>query len=112
MPSVPEEPPQGVPLSSDLDDPEAFPYFLWDDPMTNRELRQRLRTASPAERARVLAKILRQARDTDVWKYTNPAAVARAWSAVSLYLGRRRAFWEYLLGAWARQGRIDFEPSR
>ena len=22
----------GVPLSTDLDDPEAFPYFLWDDP--------------------------------------------------------------------------------
>lgn len=112
MSTLPEEPPRGVALSSDLDDPEASPYFLWDDPMTNRELRQRLLTASPPERTRLLAKILREARDTDVWKYTTPEAVARAWSDLSLHLGRRRAFWEYLLGAWARQGRIDFEPSR
>ena len=112
MSTVPEETPQAVALSSDLDDPEAIPYFLWDDPMTNRELRLRLRTASPPERTRLLAKILREARDTDVWKYTTPGAVVQAWSALSLYLGRRRAFWEYLLGAWARQGRIDFEPSR
>lgn len=104
--------PEGVPLSSDLDDPEAFPYFLWDDPMTNRELRERLRTASPPERTRLLAKILREARDTDVWRYTTPAAVAEAWVALSLHLGRRRAFWEFLLNAWARQGRIRFEPSR
>jgi hypothetical protein len=107
-----ESTPQGVPLSSDLDDPEAFPYFLWDDPMTNRELRQRLRTASPPERTRLLAKILREARDTDVWKYTTPETVAQAWSALSLYLGRRRAFWEFLLSSWARHGRIDFEPAR
>ena len=112
MPAVPKEPPEGVALSSDLDDPEAIPYFLWDDPMTNRELRQRLRTVSLPERARLLAKILREARDTDVWKYTNPDAVVQAWPAVSLHLGRRRAFWEYLLGGWASQGRIDFEPSR
>lgn len=37
---------RGVPLSTDLDDAKAYPYFLWDDPMTNRELRARLRTAS------------------------------------------------------------------
>jgi len=112
MDSELEETPQGVPLSSDLGDPEAFPYFLWDDPMTNRELRRRLETASPPERTRLLAKILREARDTDVWKYTTPEAVARSWSALSLHLGRRRGFWEYLLGQWARQGRIHFEPSR
>src|SRR5204862_1563664 len=34
-------------LSSDLDDPSAVPYFLWDEPMTVAELRARLRTASP-----------------------------------------------------------------
>ncbi len=107
-----ETSPQGVPLSTDLDDPDNYPYFLWDDPMTNRELRQNLRTASRPERIRLLAKILREARDTDVWRYTSPAAVVRDWSALSLHLGRRRGFWEFLLSSWARQGRIDFEPSR
>ncbi len=112
MPTESANLPHGVPLSSDLRDPEAYPYFLWDDPLTNRELRQRLRTASPPERTRLLAKILRQARDTDVWEYTTPSAVAEAFPALSLHLGRRRAFWEYLLGHWGRQGRIDFESSR
>jgi len=112
MLTEPKETPRGIPLSSDLVDPEAYPYFLWDDPMTNRELRQHLQTASPPERTRLLAKILREARDTDVWRYTTPDAVARSWSALSLHLGRRRRFWEYLLSHWAQQGWIDFEPSR
>ena len=38
-----------APLSTDLDDPEAVPYFLWDEPMTVRDLRQRLSTASAPE---------------------------------------------------------------
>jgi hypothetical protein len=80
--------------------------------MTNRELRLRLRTASPPERTRLLAKILREARDTDVWAYTTPDVVAESFPDLALHLGRRRAFWEYLLSRWARQGRIDFEPSR
>ena len=110
--SLTSKPAPGVPLSSDLHDPEAFPYFLWDDPMTNRELRQRLRTASLPERTRLMAKILREARDTDVWRFTTPESVAENWSALSLHLGRRRAFWEFLLSSWAEQGWIDFEPAR
>lgn len=103
---------QGVPLSTDLVDPAAYPYFLWDDPMTNFELRRLLQEASPPERTRLLAKVLREARDSDVWQYTSPAAVSEGWPALSKHLGRRRAFWEFLLSSWARQGRIEFEPSR
>lgn len=104
--------PAGVPLSTDLDDPEAFPYFLWDEPMTVRELRHRLGTASRGEMIRLLARVLREARDTEVWKFTTPGEVARLWPELSRHLGRRRTFWEFLLGAWQQQGRIDFDPSR
>lgn len=100
----------GIPMSTDLDTPEAYPYFLWDDPMTNRDLREYLRTASHPERTRMLAKILREARDSDVWKYTNPNEVAKDWPELSRHLGRRREFWQFLLTAWAGQGRIAFEP--
>lgn len=51
-----------APLSTDLDDPEAYPYFLWDDPMSVRELRERLASASEPERVRLLATILRESR--------------------------------------------------
>ena len=111
MATATANPTPGVPLSSDLDDPDAFPYFLWDDPITNRELRERLDTASPVERMRLLGKILREARDTEVWRFTTPREVADSWPALSRHLGRRRAFWQFLLTVWHRQRRIEFEPS-
>jgi hypothetical protein len=101
-----------VRLSSELDDPTAVPYFLWDEPMTVTELRDRLLHASEPERVRLLAKVLREARDTEVWRFTTPDAVARNWKALSLRLGRRRAFWEFLLSSWAAQGRLSIDWAR
>lgn len=93
-------------LSTDLADPSAVPYFLWDDPMTVAEFRRRLATASAAEQTRLLAKLLREARDTDVWMFTSPAEVWRRWPSVLLHLGRRRKFWEFLLERWRQEGLI------
>lgn len=100
--SSPEDP-RG-PLSTRLDDPKAVPYFLWDEPMTVAALRDRLRSASPPERMRLLAKVLREARDTDVWRFTSPVEVVAHWPELSRRLGRRKAFWEFLLEAWREQG--------
>jgi hypothetical protein len=92
------------PLSTSLDDPSAVPYFLWDEPMTMAELRERLRTASPAEHDRLMGKILREARDTDVWRFLSPHELARDFHRYAPHLGRRRTFWEFLLGAWREAG--------
>ena len=97
------------PLSTDLDDPEAVPYFLWDDPMTVRELRERLATASPPERARLLGKILREARDTDVWRFTTRREVAERWTEIEPHLGRERPRWTRLLAEWRLTGLLDTE---
>jgi hypothetical protein len=51
-----------------------------DDPMKMSELRARLQTASRTERLRLLGRILREARDTDVWRFTSPSEVAASWS--------------------------------
>lgn len=91
-------------LSTDLDDPESIPYFLWDDPMTVRELKERLASASPPERDRLLGKVLREGRDTDVWRFTSPREVAARLPALAPHLGRRRPFWEWLLGRWREEG--------
>jgi hypothetical protein len=82
-----------VSLSTDLINPSAVPYFLWGEPLTVAEFRRRLITSSPAEQTRLLAKLLREARDTDVWKFTSPEEVWRKWPEVSRHLGRRRKFW-------------------
>lgn len=94
-------------LSTDLGDPECVPYFLWDEPMTVAELRRRLESGSRAERTRLLAKILREARDTEVWGFTTPEEVRRHWSELAPHLGRRRAFWEFLLKEWERHGLLS-----
>jgi len=47
-----------------------------------------------------LGKILREARDTDVWQFTTPAEVARLFPELRRHLGRRRTFWEFPLGRW------------
>ncbi len=94
-------------LSTDLDDPNAYPYFLWDAPMTNAELRNRLSTASPSERTRLLGKILREARDTEVWRFITPEEFASRWDELAPHLGRRRAFWTWLFAQWRRQGLLD-----
>jgi hypothetical protein len=96
----------GVPLSTDLRQQDAIPYFLWDDPMTVRDVHTRLATASLPERDRLLGKILREAKDTDMWHFTTPAEVAERFGALSRHLGRRKQFWEFLLKSWQEEGLI------
>ncbi len=91
-------------LSTDLSDPSAIPYFLWDEPMTVAEFRERLRSGTSAEQARFLGKLLREARDREVWMFTSPAEVARRWTEVEKHLGRSRSFWSYLFDEWRKAG--------
>lgn len=93
-----------LPFSEDLDDPAAIAYFTWDDPMTVAEIRKRLVEDTESEQDRMLGRILREARDTDAWKFTTPAEVDERWPRIERHLGKRRAFWASLLAAWREQG--------
>jgi hypothetical protein len=94
-------------LSTNLDLPSSVPYFLWDEPMTVAELKIRLSVSSEIEKNRLLGKILREARDTDVWKFTTPTDVWKNWNELSKHLGRRKSFWEFLFTHWKKAGLID-----
>ncbi len=97
----------GADLSTSFDNPESIPYFLWDDPMTVAQLRHRLSSASRTERVRLIGKILRQARDTDVWSFVDLADLLDDWSDISRHLGQRLTFWEYLISGWRKDGLLD-----
>jgi hypothetical protein len=92
------------PLTTDLTRTDERPYFLWDEDVSVAEFRQALGVAKPRERARLIGKLMREARDTDVWAFVTPREVWADLSSIRMYLGRRRPFWDYLLNAWHRDG--------
>ncbi len=94
------------PLTADLTREELRPYFWWDEDVSIAELRAALRGPDPEERLRVLGWLLREARDTDVWSFVGTQEVADALPLLGRHLGRRRAFWEYLIGRWRAQGLV------
>lgn len=93
------------PLTLDLSSQAGRPYFLWDEDVSIAELRLALSGAcGEAERLRLMGKMLREARDVDVWQLVTPAQVAAALPHLGRRLGRRRRFWEFLIEGWRRDG--------
>lgn len=90
------------PLTTDLDREDLRPYFLWDEDLSIAELRARLADGPEPERVRLMAKLLREARDDEVWRFVTLSQVNERWTVLAPHLGRRRAFWEFLLDAWKR----------
>ena len=94
-------------LTTDLSRAAERPYFLWDETRTVQEFRQAIASAPSDERRRLVGKLMREARDTDVWRFVTPRQVWADWDGIRPHLGRRRAFWEYLVEAWHRDGVFD-----
>lgn len=97
--------PRGVrALTTDFAQSELRPYFLWDEDVSCAELCAVLRGPDTARRDRLLGKMLREARDVDVWNFVTPAEVARTLPRLGRRLGRRRRFWEFLIEGWRQDG--------
>jgi hypothetical protein len=92
------------PLTVDLSEGAKRPYFLWDEDVSIDELRQMLRAGPEPERMRLMGKMLREARDTDVWRFLTPEDVAGALPSLGRRLGRRGAFWTFLIQGWRDDG--------
>lgn len=80
------------------------PYFIWDLDVSEADLRERLRARDPQIRAQWQARVMREARFADVWRYVSLDEVVRDWSWIRRHLGRSRAFWEFLLDGWRARG--------
>jgi hypothetical protein len=91
-------------MTLDLDQSEARPYFLWDEDLSIAEFCRGLSGPDPQERLRLLAKLLREARDIDVWRFVTPREVALVLPSIARRLGRRRRFWQFLIDGWREDG--------
>jgi hypothetical protein len=98
-------------LSTNLDDENAQPSFIWDVPVTVRELREHLRHPDPRIRAQWLGRVLREARYQDVWKFVTVDEVLEQFPLVQRHLGRMRRFWEWLLEGWREDGLLRKRPT-
>lgn len=94
-------------ITLDTESSEAIPYFCWDTPVSNAQIRAVLREGSEDAKVAWIARIMAEALVPDVWKYLSLRKdVLPYWERVRPRLGRRRAFWEFLLDAWRRDGLI------
>ncbi len=91
-------------LGTDLDNPETRPWFLWDEDLSVGELRGILSDETHPRWIDLAAKLMREARDDQVWLFLPVDRVAARYHDLAPRLGRRRAFWDYLLQAWRRHG--------
>lgn len=87
-------------------DDNAVPNFCWDRKLTAGQIREQLRNSTGFEWVRLASWILREAAFADVWSFLSPAEVGDHLAELLPFLGRRRAFWNYLMGAWHELGRI------
>lgn len=82
------------------------PYFSWDRPLTVRQIREQLRSSSGLERARLAAWVMREAAFADVWQFLTPKEAWNQLAELEPFLGRRRAFWRYILTTWHELGKV------
>lgn len=92
-----------APLSLDLADATARPYFLWDTGMSLGELREALRSEN---RVYWMARVMRDARYADVWKLLSLREVLAHWTELEPRLGRERERWRFLIEGWREDGLI------
>jgi len=85
---------------------ETVPNFCWDRNLTVGQIRAQLRGASGFQWVQIASWILREAALTDVWTFLSPQEIQTHLSELDPFLGRRREFWKYILGAWHELGRI------
>jgi hypothetical protein len=91
-------------LTTDMCAGELRPYFLWDEDVSIAELREVVAGPDTERRDQLVGKMLREARDLDVWQFVRPVEVARVLERLKRRLGRRYRFWSFLIEGWRVRG--------
>jgi hypothetical protein len=94
------------PTSSTLLDPNAVPYFLWDDHMTVAQARAILSASETRGRDELIARILREANTRDVWVFLDWSMIDEAWPRIEMRLGRARGMWTLLRSRHLENARV------
>lgn len=91
-------------LTTDMGRDDLRPYFFWDEDVSIGELRAIVAGPASYDRDRLVGKMLREARDIDVWRFMRPVDVAQDLERLQRRIGRRYAFWRFLIDGWRADG--------
>jgi hypothetical protein len=91
-------------MTLDLSEEEKRPYFFWDEDLSIRELKSVLRSEDREARLYYAAKVMREARYEDVWRFLSLRDAWECWSVMGSRLGRQTGFWAFLMSVWKRHG--------
>jgi hypothetical protein len=80
------------------------PWFLRDTNVSEDELRARLRHPDALVRAQWQGVVMREARYREVFDYLTLEEITRDFEYIERHVGRRRAFWIWLLEGFRRDG--------
>ena len=91
----------------DLSGDDTIPYFMWDYRYTVGQIREVLSGEDEAKKIWLMAKILRDARYCDVWKFISLNDFMKYRKRIMPRLGRHKDFWQFLYSRWIKYGIIE-----
>jgi hypothetical protein len=77
---------------------------MWDYRYSVGQIKNMLAQGDEAQRIWLMAKIMRDARYADVWKFISLRDFLKYRERLMPRLGREKAFWEFLYSRWLKQG--------
>lgn len=86
---------------------DEIPYFSYDRAMTTGAIQSALAEKGSDTWIRTASWLMREAAFPDVWFFLKPVDVAVQLERLSPFLGKRREFWQYIIGAWRELGKFE-----
>lgn len=91
----------------DISRDDVIPYFMWDYQYTVGQIKEMLANGPESRRLWLIAKIMRDARYSDVWKFISlQDFLEHRERLMQGRLGRKKAFWEFIHSRWIKYGII------
>jgi len=96
----------------DVSRDDIVPYFMWDYRYTVGQIKDKLAQGTEAERLWLMAKIMRDARYCDVWKFISlQDFLTHREHLMRGRLGREKGFWEFMYSKWIEYGIVKDDSS-
>jgi predicted DNA-binding protein (UPF0278 family) len=96
--------PRQIKMTNNIHETGGIPYFMWDYHLTNKEIRDILDGEDCPQKIWLMAKIMRDARFSDIWQLLSMEMIRENVRNLRNRLGRRKRIWDFLLERYEKYG--------